>query len=106
MKNLIKTTISTLALVTIFATAALAVAPVDEYEFTALDKDLVIAFPAPVSHEQCNEYAALQNSVDLALDTFQYDLDISASECIHPEHPRSVASMDVEETLNNLGFDG
>ncbi len=99
-------TVIALALVTIFASVSLAATAVDEYEFTAMDKDLVIEFPAPVSHEECNNYAALQNKVDLTLDAFQYDQDISAAECTHPDHARNVAGLGVENTLNDLGFDG
>ncbi len=106
MKNLLKTTVITLALVTVFASASLAGTPIDEYEFTAMDKDLVIEYPAPVSHEECNNYAALQNKIDLTLDAFQYDQDISADECAHPDHARNVAGLGVENTLNDLGFDG
>jgi len=105
MKKLTKTTVITLALVTVFASAALATSA-DEYEFTALDKDVVIEYPAPVSHEECNEYAAQQNKIDVALDAFQYDLDISASECIHPDHASDMTSLELETTLNDLGFDG
>ncbi len=106
MKNLLNTTVTTLALVTIFASASFAGTPADEYEFTALDKDVVIEFPAPVSMEDCNNAAALQHRIDLVLSAFEYDVDINEAECTHPDHSRNVAGLDVETTLSDLGFDG
>jgi len=106
MKNLLNTTAVTLALVTIFASAALAGTPADEYEFTALDNDVMIEYPSSVSHEDCNSYAALQNQVDLVLSAFQYDSDISEAKCAHPEHAQELADLNLEQTLVELGFDG
>lgn len=106
MKNLLKTTVVTLALVTIFASASMANTVADEYEFTALDNDVVIEFPGTVSHEECNNYAILQNRIDLALDALDYDQNISAEECTHPDHAQNMANLNVERTLADLGFDG
>ena len=106
MKNLLNTTVIALALVTIFASASLANISEDEYEFTALDKDVVIDFPAPASQEDCNNSAILQHRIDLALSSFQYEVDINAEECTHSDHAQNLASLDVERTLNDLGFDG
>lgn len=106
MKNLLKTTVVTLALVTVFASAAMATISDDEYEFTALDKDVVIDFPAPVSQDDCNKSAILQHRIDLVLNAFQYEVDINEEECIHTAHTQNLDGLNVESVLADLGFDG
>ncbi len=106
MKKLHNTTVIALTLITVFASASLASVSADEYEFTALYNDVVIEFPAPVSHEDCNNYAVLQNRVDRTLDAFEYDLDISEAECTHQDSARELAKLKVERSLSELGFDG
>ncbi len=106
MKNLLNTTVVALALITVFASASFANISHDEYEFTALDKDVVIDFPAPLTLEECNIAAALQHRVDVALSSFQYEVDINETECSHADHSQNLNGMNVESILTDLGFDG
>ena len=106
MKNQLKTTFTTLALLTIFASVSYATPPADEYEFTALDNDVVIEYSSPLSLHECNSYAALQNRIDLVLEPLQYDVEISKKECSHPVQSQIQAELKVERMLTELGFDG
>ena len=107
MKKLLNVSLIALSLVAIFATAGLAAEEsADEYEFTALYNDVVVEFPAEISHEECSNYASLQNKTDLTLTVLQYDEDITEPECSHPDHEQQVASQKINRILEEISFDG
>ncbi len=107
MKKLTNVSLIALSLVALFATAGFAAeTSADEYEFTALYNDVVIEFPSDLSHEDCNRYAALQNSIDLTLSVLEYDLDINDSSCSHPDQAQKVAAKNINRILEDISFDG
>ena len=107
MKKLLHVTLIALSLATVFASASLAnTTSNDEYEFTALYNDVLVEFPAKISHEDCNTYARLQNKIDLRLDVLQYDQDISKAECSHPDADQKASQLKVNRILEEISFDG
>jgi hypothetical protein len=107
MKKLLNTTLIALSLVTVFASASLAIDEnADEYEFTVLYNDVEVEFPGEVSKEECDDYSRLQNRTDLTVQAFQYDTQISEVECDHLNHGQKLANKKIENILNDLGFDG
>ncbi|MCP4292936.1 MAG: hypothetical protein GY780_14010 [bacterium] len=107
MKKLMNITLIALSLVALFATSGFAAeSMVDDYEFTAIDNGVTISIEAPASHEECNSYASLQNEIDLALESLNYDTDISAKECAHADKNEEANAEKIYRLLESISFDG